>query len=676
MDDRFPPLERDQVPPSDPSLDDVQGDQIVVGNMTHTVAAIGRGASVIYNQALTVADQARAREDFEHEKLATAVGQLIQRLYDQSKKVQSLTDSPYKYLLPFEFSDAWRFFGRDELREEALSAICCPDLQKRMAVLHGDAGMGKTSFLRASLAPALIAEGHLPLLVRMSREPISTSVKRVLLPNLASLEGLQAAPLSAFLRQVHELLPDGKQVYVLVDQFEEFFKLPQPDRENFTNELADCLLMEPPMGHWLLSVQSAKVGYLSSLAPAIPQPLANTLVLPPLTSSQARHAILKPAEQAGLQVEDQLVDVLLQDLGGDAIDPSKLQLVCHMLAQAAKSGPKVLSLPAYEKAGRADTILRDHLSLVLQKNLPPEDSEPAWRALVVIAEQAAGVKQSEVIVALKEYQIGREQGLRVLELLENNRLIRLREQVYLLTSPSLLAPIHKWAEERAALEQAQAEARRQLDRVRDSALRGLFGVGAGFVLAFLLTNFSQTVDWLILPIVSLFDGLIGGVAGVFFIFALDIARASFHGRRRWVQVLWGGLAGAFLFAVAFLFHKLLLFPPIAQMPLAALEGAAWGLVAGIGTSVVMLSTRPRWQTIPVFAVLCALTLWLGEKVGNVYHRPRIQVGASSIEIWVLLAGAVLYLTLVGATLFGSRRGAARTAQAVQMNSSPTTIASV
>lgn len=667
MNDRFPPLERDQVPPADASLDDVQGDQIIVGNMNHTVAAIGRGASVIYNQALTAADQARAREDFEHEKLATAVGSLIQRFYDQSKKIQSTSESPYKYLLPYEFGDSWRFFGRDELREEVLSAICCADLQKRLAVLHGDAGMGKTSFIRASIAPALVAEGHLPLLVRMSREPIATSVKRALLPNIASLEFLQAAPLPEFLRQVHELLPEGKQVYVLVDQFEEFFKLPQPDRENFTNALADCLLMEPPIGHWLLSVQSAKVGYLSSLAPAIPQPLANTLILPPLTAGQARDAILKPAELAGLQADEDLVAMLLQDLGGDAIDPSKLQLVCHMLAQSAKSGPKVLSLAAYIKAGRAETILRDHLTLVLQQNLPPEDADPAWRTLVIIAEKPAGIKQDEVLAGLKNYQISQEQGLRVLELLEGNRLIRLRERAYFLTSASLLAPIRKWAQERAALEQAQAEARRQLERVRDSALRGLFGVGAGFILAFLLTNFSQTVDWLVLPIVTLFDGLLGGVAGIVFIFALDIARASFHGRRRWMQVLWGGLAGALLFAGAFLFHKLLLFPPIGQIPLAALEGGLWGLVAGIGTGVVLLSTRPRWQTIPLFTILCAVTLWFGEKIGAVYHRPRIQVGASNIEIWVFLAGAVLYLALVGATLWGSPRGAGSSGPAAQPN---------
>lgn len=669
MDDQFPRLEADPAPPVDDALDEVQGDQIIVGNMNHTVAAIGRGAQVIYHQALTAADQARAREDFEHEKLATAVGSLIQRLYDQSKKIPATSDSAYKYLLPYEFSDSWRFFGRDEAREEVLAAICCPDSQKRLAVLHGDAGMGKTSFLRASIAPALIAEGHLPLLVRMTREPIATSVKRALLPNLTSLEYLQAAPLSEFLRQVRELLPEGKQVYVLVDQFEEFFKLPQADRENFTSQLADCLLMEPPIGHWVLCVQSAKVGYLSSLAPAIPQPLANTLILPPLTAGQAGDAIRKPAVLAGLRVEEELVEVLLQDLGGDAIDPSRLQLVCHMLAQSAKTGSKVLSLPAYIQAGRAETILRDHLTLVLQQNLPPEDADAAWRALVIIAEKPGGAKQEDVIDALKDYQIAREQGLRVLDLLEGNRLIRLRERAYSLTSPSLLAPIHKWAEERASLEQAQAEARRQLERVRDSALRGLFGVGAGFVLAFLITNFSQTVDWLILPIVSLFDGLLGGVAGVVFIFGLDIARASFHGRQRWVQVPGGGLAGAVLFALAFLFHKLLLFPPIGQIPLAALEGGLWGLVAGFGTAVVVLSTRPRWQTIPLFTILSALTLWAGEKIGAVYHRPRIQVGGSNIEIMVLLAGAVLFLALVGATLWGSRRSAESPRLAAQPNGS-------
>jgi hypothetical protein len=85
--------------------------------------------------------------------------------------------------------------------------------------------------------------------------------------------------------------------------------------------------------------------------------------------------------------------------------------------------------------------------------------------------------------------------------------------------------------------------------------------------------------------------------------------------------------------------------------------------------VVVLSTRPRWQTIPLFTILSALTLWAGEKIGAVYHRPRIQVGGSNIEIMVLLAGAVLFLALVGATLWGSRRSAESPRLAAQPNGS-------
>jgi hypothetical protein len=464
------------------------------------------------------------------------------------------------------------------------------------------------------------------------------------------------------LREVQDLLPEGARVCVLLDQFEEFFNLPQAERERFTKELADCLLSEPPVGHWLISIQSARVGYLSTLAPEISQPLANTLVLPPLTPNQAREAILGPADMAGMKVEDALVDALLRDLGGDAIDPSEIQLICHTLALEACRGDRSLTLDAYEKSGRAETILRDHLSLVLRRNLPAEDQETAWQALAAVDAHPGGTARDEVVAELKSREIGQEKALRMLEILELNRLVRIREGVYRLTSASLREPVRKWKEQRTAREQAQIEARRQLERVRDSALRGLFGGGVAFSLAFIITYWFQVRvnEMSFIPILAMLDALAGGAAGVAFIFLLDIVRASFHWRRRLTQVLLGGIGGAVIFALAFLFLKLpnATFLDYSELLLAAAQGGLWGLVVGAAIAAISLTRRPLWQTVPLFTVLSTAALLLGESFGGVYQRPHQRPNMLLLQVTIALAGALMFLILTWAALLGRRREAA------------------
>jgi DNA replication protein DnaC len=127
--------------PSTPS----PSDSIVVGDLTHSVAAIGDGASVIYQQALSAADQAREQAEFEREELAKAVARRAEHLRDQANASPTIEGSPYKHLLHYELPDTARFFGRDETLSSLLDNLVCGDSRCRLLILHGDSGVGKTS---------------------------------------------------------------------------------------------------------------------------------------------------------------------------------------------------------------------------------------------------------------------------------------------------------------------------------------------------------------------------------------------------------------------------------------------------------------------------------------------------------------------------------------------------
>src|ERR1700733_16254071 len=81
-----------------------------------------------------------------------------------------LDESPYAGLSSFQESDAGKFFGRN--REIAAMVTRIRD-QPLMAVV-GSSGVGKSSFIRAGIVPALQRSGETweTLVIRPGRKPM------------------------------------------------------------------------------------------------------------------------------------------------------------------------------------------------------------------------------------------------------------------------------------------------------------------------------------------------------------------------------------------------------------------------------------------------------------------------------------------------------------------------
>jgi hypothetical protein len=633
----------------DTPLGDGNGsDTIVIGPSERSLIAAGRGARVIYQEAITKADEARAQASYEREQLAGALARRASELDAQVTAPQP-GGSVYPYLLPYDLADAGRFFGRQAELAALLENLICPGSRCRLLVLSGEAGLGKTSLVQAGLQPALVADEHLPLLVRVAgTADLSAAIKRSLLDDLNSLPGLKEASLKRFARDLAGLLPHGKRLFVLLDQFESFLEQPPELRQHFLEELAECLADPNGRAHWLLSVRASHLARLSSFQPSIPQPFANLVVLPGLSRAAAKSAILEPARQRGLEVDDDLLKALLTDLGKEDIDPTRLQLICHELVERLPAGENHLRLAAYQQSGGVGQVARRYLEGVLEQNIPAEDRPEAWNLLAALARRttrAATLVELKAELAPYPGLRPREAG-RVLGLLENQRLVRRSDERYLLASEDFLPSLHRWEMERAVREKARQETVRQLQSVRNSALRGLLGGALGFSLAFLLTYASQIFDRSLLPYLAALRAIPGGMAGLVFVLFVDLGLASYRGARRPGLWLTATLAGAGGFMLALLVNALLRsVQGIAALSLVALEGAAWGAAAGLGAAWAITSRRPAWQTLPGVAILCGLVLALLDPIGAAFGQP----GA----IWqVFLAGAVFPLFVVAAAWLG------------------------
>ena len=385
--DLIPQQPNDRMSTSDELVEPGQaaGDVIVTGDIHGSYIAIGRGAQVIVQQVLSVAQQAEQRHELEHRLLAESVAGYVDRLRTQVPQLEAVNATePYRSLLPYRLGDAPFFFGRDQAKEELLNSLSS-DSRGRLTVLHSESGAGKTSLLQAGLAAQLLARGHLPLYVRPWRHSPSQVIKQTLLPDLDRTPELARLALRPFLSRVTQVLSLSTIVYILLDQFEEFFVrvTDEAAREEFIEDLGQCVEDETLRVRFVLSLRKDHFANLSDFRERIPYIFANEYPLKLFTPAEASQAITAPAGLVGLSYGPGVVDNLLQELQADKqiILPAQLQLVCWALYRELADRQAVITVDTLQQMGGVRGILRNYLNSVLNREIPPDQREQAQQVL-------------------------------------------------------------------------------------------------------------------------------------------------------------------------------------------------------------------------------------------------------------------------------------------------------
>lgn len=272
----------------------------------------------------------------------------------------STSKRPYKFLDYFEINDVDIFFGRDMEIEEIFSRV----ISRRLLVIYGKSGTGKSSLINAGLFPNL-PTNYLPLIVRCIDDPfemikvsLSKLSERCVPPEPILLDFLLAI-------QKHT----KKTLVVILDQFEEFFiRFDKNAQMNFVLELASCYRERALDIRFIIVIREDFLAELSSFKREIPEIFHNEYRLLPLAKTQAREAITQPVASLGISYETELVERLLDDLYQDGIEPPQLQIVCDRLYDALlKEGNTVIGQKIYDCLGGTSSILHEYLDLVLAR---------------------------------------------------------------------------------------------------------------------------------------------------------------------------------------------------------------------------------------------------------------------------------------------------------------------
>jgi hypothetical protein len=367
---------------------------------------------------------------------------------------------------------------------------------------------------------------------------------------------------------------------------------------------------------------------------------SDLLVLPGLSHSAARAAILGTAGQRGLTVDEDLLDVLLADLGEEDIYPIRLQMLYQEMIDSLPPGDTRLTVEAYQQIGGAEQVARRYLENTLEQRIPPEDRSEAWNLLAAISRkssQTATLKELQAELALFP-NLRPAKARRVMGILENERLVLRSGVRYLLASNDFLPSLRDWDMERAVSEKAYPETVRLLPQVGNSALRSLLGGLVGTSLAF-LPYYEQVIDGHRVSTLAAQRVLAGGLAGLVFVLFTSLGVASFRSARRPERWLASGLAGAGGFTLIFLINALLQSIQGWSAPgLAAIEMTLWGTAACLGALWVITSPRPVWQSLPGLLLVCVLTLALADRYASAFGH----FGA----LWHIFAAAAFFPLLV------------------------------
>ncbi|GAK53959.1 hypothetical protein U14_05236 [Candidatus Moduliflexus flocculans] len=269
---------------------------------------------------------------------------IINNIIQQTAK--QIVTAPYKFLSSYDISDRDIFFGREAVIEQIVGKLP----RYKTLVINGRSGSGKTSLINAGLIPHLAENGYHYLSFREYSGPLRQLREHVAHNDVFKAYADQTDSLTQFLKAVTR--QQNMRLVVIFDQFERFFVniLDTNIRTQFIQEIKACLerYLSGAELDLVFALREEFFGQLTrEFVAHIPTFLkeADLFNLEPLNRDEARKAIICPLEcltTVKIGYDETFVDEVLlpglmgESVGGLAIDPPHLQIVCNQLYEKAK----------------------------------------------------------------------------------------------------------------------------------------------------------------------------------------------------------------------------------------------------------------------------------------------------------------------------------------------------
>lgn len=365
-----------------PDKDKPKPEEITQKPAQSVIATGGSSISDVVQISIThTRSDAEELEDYLDWAVSDFENRMLGLLLDPSQ-----LSEPYKSLENFEIEDAPIFFGRSAATRELFEKVAT----HRLMILYARSGAGKSSILNAGLSPLLLQEKRLPVCIRVQpfQDDLVHEIKQAIFP-----QSLKPWPKLLYTLTLHEFLGvvcmkrsrRTRELVIILDQFEQFIislpgkKILQP----FIEILRDCYDDHVLPVRFIISLKHENLGDLDPLEQYIPGILQNRYSLPAMSETDVKEAITGPVRKVSpdISFEPALLDELIQEFGGKAVELTHLQIVCSSLYNALPDQQKVITTDLYKELGTVEKILATYLDKTLEP-LPDYKHEVARKILM------------------------------------------------------------------------------------------------------------------------------------------------------------------------------------------------------------------------------------------------------------------------------------------------------
>ncbi|XXX77455.1 protein kinase [Sorangium sp. So ce134] len=293
--------------------------------------------------------------------------------------------SAFAGLSSFQEADAARFFGRDR----DIAAMTMWLRNQRLVAVAGPSGVGKSSFVRAGVIPALKRSGDRwdAFIVRPGRRPLSAlvdvlaqvaesdaagagegSVALADRGELVATVGSEPGYLGARLRASCRREGSRRRVLLFVDQFEELYTLgaAPEERAAFVACLEGAADDASSPVRVLLAIRSDFLDRMAEDRHLMADATRGLWFLPPMGREGLREALTKPLESTGYRFESaEMVEHMLGAFESTRGPLPLLQFTAEKLWEARDRERRLLTRGSYEQLGGVAGALSAHADAVL-----------------------------------------------------------------------------------------------------------------------------------------------------------------------------------------------------------------------------------------------------------------------------------------------------------------------
>jgi eukaryotic-like serine/threonine-protein kinase len=325
-----------------------------------------------------VAIVARCLEKQKAQRYASA-GELLADLEPllPNRRALSSEDSPYPGLTAFQEADANRFFGRSQ----DIASLVARLRERPLVGVVGPSGVGKSSFVRAGVVPALkdAGESWEAIIVRPGRYPL-TALATVLEGLRDSRDSdpiveadpaakLRAEPGTFGARLRARARRRRSQVLLFVDQLEELYTLvPDPvERAAFTACLTAAGDDAAGPLRVIVSMRSDFLDRAAEDRRFVEELTRGLVFLQPPSAAALEEALTQPIQMLGYAFEDGVVDAMVEALEQTPGALPLLQFSAAKLWEQRDRQRRVLTREAYVAMGGVAGALATHADEVVAK---------------------------------------------------------------------------------------------------------------------------------------------------------------------------------------------------------------------------------------------------------------------------------------------------------------------